>query len=545
MRFFRCVLLVGWLLTFGAAVGVAVLAFFALPQLGLVLLVVAVAYRGRQFVRDRWTYGTARWAGFKDLLHAGMLTSNGILLGRVVGPKLPAAGWLLATAPWWASGFVCRLFLRAIRGRSDVWVRTSGKAPHLCVVAPTGAGKGQAVLVPTLKTYAGSTVVCDPKGELYRLTAAHRAAMGHRIVVCDPFRVCTTTPDTLNVLDGIYADSPLALAEAQAVAEAVVIKTLEERDPHWNESSETHVWCITAWVVLEAPPEIRNLQTVAQILADPDRLKAAIELIRESDNELLARLGSQLAHYVDREASSVLTTTNRHLRFLSTPAVVESTTASTFDPLRLRQERMTVYLILPTEYLRTQSPLLRLWLTALLRACIRGGATESGKVLFLLDEAAALGHMACIEDAVTQLRGYGVRLVFFYQSIGQLEKCFPKGGAQTFLANMDRLYFAVNDYATAERVSAELGDATVPVLTTSGGTNQSTTTDFHGHQSTQRGSNDNWSLAHAGRKLLQPAEILRLDERIGIVFCAGVRPFLTRLVRAYEPEFKSFLKGGV
>jgi len=47
---------------------------------------------------------------------------------------------------------------------------------------------------------------------------------------------------------------------------------------------------------------------------------------------MLARLGHQLTHAQDKELGSVLTTTNRHMRFLDTPAVAANTCASTFNP---------------------------------------------------------------------------------------------------------------------------------------------------------------------------------------------------------------------
>jgi type IV secretion system protein VirD4 len=84
-------------------------------------------------------------------------------------------------------------------------------------------------------------------------------------------------------------------------------------------------------------------------------------------------LGHQLAQFKDKELASVLTTTNRFLRFLDTPAVAASTVASSFDPSRLNGGRTTIYLVLPPEHMRAQSPLLRLWIGALLRAVIKGG----------------------------------------------------------------------------------------------------------------------------------------------------------------------------
>ena len=41
---------------------------------------------------------------------------------------------------------------------------------------------------------------------------------------------------------------------------------------------------------------------------------------------------------------------------------------------------------------------------------------------FVLDEAASLGHMDALDDAVDKFRGYGVRLQFYFQSLGQLAK---------------------------------------------------------------------------------------------------------------------------
>ena len=87
----------------------------------------------------------------------------------------------------------------------------------------------------------------------------------------------------------------------------------------------------------------------------------------------------------------------------------------------------------------------------------------------ILDEAALLGHMDAIDNAVGIGRGYGVRLTLIYQSLGQLRTSFPDGQEQTLLSNTSQVYFAVNDQATADQVSARLGEQTIVLA--SGGTN--------------------------------------------------------------------------
>ena len=89
-------------------------------------------------------------------------------------------------------------------------------------------------------------------------------------------------------------------------------------------------------------------------------------------------------------------------------------------------------------------------------------------VTFVLDEAASLGRMDALDDAVDKYRGYGVRLQFYYQSVSQLRKCFPDGQEQTLLSNVSQVLFGTNDLPTAEYVSNRLGEQTIVV--SSGGT---------------------------------------------------------------------------
>ena len=244
----------------------------------------------------------------------------------------------------------------------------------------------------------------------------------------DPFKVVTQTPDQFNVLDEIEADSPLAIDDARSLAEALVIRTGDEKDPHWSDSAELWISAMAAAVTQFGEAGNRSLQTIRTLLTDPVKMEAVIKMMSTSEaaNGMMARLGNQLTYYKDKELASVLTTTNRFLRFLDTLAIAESTKASTFDPKELRNGKMTIYLVLPPEHMRTQSPLLRMWISALLRAVVRGGLQETNKVHFILDEAASLGHMEALDDAVDKYRGYGVRLQFYFQSPRPAQSQLPE-----------------------------------------------------------------------------------------------------------------------
>jgi type IV secretion system protein VirD4 len=196
--------------------------------------------------------------------------------------------------------------------------------------------------------------------------------------------------------------------------------------------------------------------------------------------------------------------------------------------------KMTIYLILPPEHMRAASPLLRVWIGSLLRAVVRGGLQERNLVNFILDEAASVGHLQSVDDAVDKFRSYAVRLHFFYQSLGQLKKCFPEGQDQTLLSNVTQVFFAVNDLQTAEYVSNRLGESTIVVTSggSSTGTSRQSSNKGDGSSSYSKNESSNWS--QMGRKLLKPEEVMGLSERTAITFTPGVAPIMTTLVRYYE-----------
>ena len=159
----------------------------------------------------------------------------------------------------------------------------------------------------------------DFKGENSRLTAEHRRkAFGHRIVVLDPFKIGFAGSQTFNPLDFIDKDSPTAIDECRDLAEALVIRTGQEKDPHWVDSAEAWISALIALVVQYGEPNDRSLQTVRTLLSSPDKLEMAIKLMCASDawDGMLARMGNQLTHFKDKELGSTLTTTSR---FLSLP----------------------------------------------------------------------------------------------------------------------------------------------------------------------------------------------------------------------------------
>jgi type IV secretion system protein VirD4 len=473
-------------------------------------------------------FGTARWADESDL----DLNAKGLLIGRLA---INQRSFLGIFNPRVKSVDACKAFWG---WRESPLIRLPNVI-HAMFVAPTGVGKGVSFVIPHGLTCEENSVFVDFKGDIAKATLRARRKMGHHIVSLDPYRQVTNTPDTFNSLDFIDGNSPLAIDDVRSIAEALVVRTGQEKEPHWCDAAEMLIGGIASFVVKNAPKDDRSLQTVRDLLTNPDELEAAITVMRQSDawDGMLARMGNQLTHFKDKELSSSLTTTGRYLRFLDTLAIAESTKKSTFDPAELVTGKMSVYLILPPEHMRTQSPLLRLWIGSLLRTVVRGGLSTR-RVHFVLDEAGSLGTYDCLADAVDKYRAYGVRLQFYYQSVGQLKKCWPEGQDQTLLSNTTQVFFGVNDLPTAEYVSGRLGEETIIVNsggTSTGRSRQNPDHGSHGSSSHSVNSNANWS--QSGRKLLKPEEVLGLNERIALTFTPGKPPIWSTLVRFYEKGF--------
>ncbi len=475
-------------------------------------------------------HGTARWADANDLAGAGMLGGRrGLILGRLWGSKPDSP---LVRLP---------------------------NAVHSVIFAPAGAGKSTGIAIPFLLDGANdeSAVVIDLKGELALATAATRQRMGQNIVLCDPYRIVAERwgweSATFNPLDFISKDSGTALDDCDDLAKALVVRTGEERETHWPDSAEKWISAFTAAVVYYGTPGKRSLQEVASLLSHPQKLEMTIKLMLECPGwgGMLCRRGGELLNYAEKEKSSVLTTCSRFLGFLNTPAMAACTRTSTFKPAYLKRGLTTVYLVLPPERMKSGAGWMRSMVSSLTRAVVHEGLCERPRVHFVLDEAASLGQMDCLEDLVDKYRGYGCRAQFYYQSIGQLKKCWPKDQGQTLLSNTSKIYFGTNDFETARMVSDMLGKQTIIVdgggQSASGGTNSGWSDGAQG-TSHSGGNNRGWtgnsSWQQSPQELLKPEQVLALAPRMAITFpgLGGVPPVCTGMIRHYEKGWRGIEK---
>ncbi|AWM37418.1 hypothetical protein C1280_10600 [Gemmata obscuriglobus] len=303
---------------------------------------------------------------------------------------------------------------------------------HLLTIAPTGAGKGVGAIIPALLTYPGSVIVTDIKGENYQVTARYRRELGQQVVVLDPFGLVTAKDrgDKLNPFDlfGVPGSDPESDAEMLAAQLAVGHEFSTDR--YWEDTGRGLVSGLVADVATSSPPDKRNLCTLRELLYNDDldyTLAVALDT-RKKTMSPLARdeFIAYLAAPSDKTRPCIRTTATTFVKCLGSTAVSRCLERSTFDLNDLLHNKpMTIYLVLPPEKLHSHRALLRLWVVTLLTVVMRRTRLPKRRTLFLLDEAAQLGSLDLLPQAVSLLRGYGLQLWTFWQDLSQMMKLYP------------------------------------------------------------------------------------------------------------------------
>lgn len=422
-------------------------------------------------------------------------------------------------------------------GLSNKLLRYDGPA-HLMTMAPTRTGKGVGTIIPNLLTADRSVICIDPKGENAKIAGRARQKFGP-VHVLDPFGVTGQKSAAFNPLDALDPSGLDAAEDAATLADALVYDDPGTAgEAHWNEEAKALIGGIILHIVASEPRDRRTLATLRDNLTlAPEAFAALLKVMQASTDAggLVARAANRHLGKSDREAAGVLSAAQRHTHFLDSPRMTAVLGRSDFAFRDLKVRTATVFLVLPPDRLSTYSRWLRLLVTQSLTDMARTSAKPAGSaypaplatpVLYLLDEFAALGHLAPIERAMGLMAGYGVQLWPILQDVHQLRATYGQR-AGTFLSNAGVLQvFGVNDHDSARLVSDLLGQGTAVFKTM-------------GQALDSEKSGISFGEQHSGRPLMTPDEVRNLPQNLELLFLAGQRPIVAGKLAYYaDPEFR-------
>lgn len=341
---------------------------------------------------------------------------------------------------------------------------------HLLSIAPTRSGKGRGLVLPNLLDLPDHSVfVIDPKGENALVSAEYRRDQGHEIVIFNPYGIFAdefaargfTQFQSFNPLANLNPHSPDFADDVATIAEALVYET--GGDSHWMESARGLVEFLIMYLVTEPTERHRcTLRRLRSILAGGHSsggnsgAKTELEKIIPfcEDEEAFELVRDNVGRYrmPTTEVHSIIATAETQTRIFKSPAICSALEGEAFDFRRMKNSKISVYLILPSQRLVTQARYLRL---ILLVAMSQFMQSEKGahQVLMMLDEFANLGPLKVIENGYGLIAGHGVTLWSFVQNLTQLQNLYPKNW-EVFIANSAAVTVSnVNDATTAEYFS--------------------------------------------------------------------------------------------
>jgi type IV secretion system protein VirD4 len=294
---------------------------------------------------------------------------------------------------------------------------------HSLIFAGSGGFK-TTTAVSTLLHWTGSAVVLDPSCELAPMLGRARSDMGHRVVTLSP----ANAGIGVNVLDWIDINAPLAETHVHSVVAWVCGEPSRETEEagFFDSWGRQLIACLLADLLWDEklPKGEKTLRKLRNSVAQPERkLKARLGEIYTRSPSPMARniAGSLMDMEADETFSGIYANAAKLTSWLAIEAFAKLVSGSTFRTSDLTNGGLTVFIQIPLDALITTPGAARALVGALLHAVYRAEGDTSGRVLFLLDEAARLGRMSVLQQARDAGRKYGITLQLLYQSVGQLE----------------------------------------------------------------------------------------------------------------------------
>ncbi|KJF70944.1 type IV secretion system ATPase VirD4 [Agrobacterium arsenijevicii] len=446
-------------------------------------------------LRKQEHHGTAHWAHFGDLARAGYIKRyrqvNGPIFGKTTGPR----------------GF----------GR----YLTNGDQPHSLVVAPTRAGKGVGIVIPTLLTFNGSILALDVKGELFELTSRSRLARGDRVYKFAPFDEAGRTHSYNPVLDIVNMPPDRRFSETRRLAYNLIAAKGKGSEGFIDGARDLFVAGILACIERGTP----TIGAVYDLFAQPgEKYKLFAQLAEETKNVEAQRIFDNMAGNDTKILTSYTSVLgDGGLNLWADPMIKAATTTSDFSIYDLRRDPTSIFLCVSPNDLEVIAPLVRLFFQQVVSILQRSmpGKDEIFEVLFLLDEFKHLGKLESIETAVTTIAGYKGRFMFIIQSLAALTGAYEESGKENFLSNTGlQVFMATADDETPTYISKSIGDYTYRERSTS--YSQSNIFDT------------NVQLSNQGAPLLRPEQVRVIEDSKQIVLIKGQPPLRMDKVKYYS-----------
>ena len=409
-------------------------------------------------VRD--VYGGAHLATEKEIReNLGLRDKEGLVLGRTVHRTLG-------------------LF------HSCKYLRMNKPLSVLCY-APPGSGKTAGVIIPSLLALNHSTITMDPKGEIFSITARHRAEHFKSKIV----RFAPGEPGSARWNPLSRKELPASFEETQTyvgrLAEALIVPDKPGEEDMWTRDARAifRFWALfLIWrdsndqdqgetslgkIIREATgdesgPQGAFKQAFEEYGGEPKNGGMPVDIQKE---------GAKFVEMADKQFDGVYGTFSSKMDLFLNKTVADNLSTSDFCFKELRDKIVSVYFVVAIKDMGLMKPIISLFFQVATDVFL-GELPEKGKqpITFFLDEFVQMGKMPKVLGMPAVGRAYWFNAVYIVQSFSQLQALYGKDDAAA-LRNTTSVHiaFAQNEEPVAQDISKSIGKRTRTRTTRSDG----------------------------------------------------------------------------
>ena len=422
----------------------------------------------------------------------------------------------------------------------------SGLAGNMLVIGAPGTGKSWGFVRPMIFQCVKrreSMILTDPKAELYESTAGYLADMGYEVRV-------------FNLLEMEHSDRWNCIGEADyderlipIIAATIINNTSSEKEAgdFWAKAELNLLTALLYYVQNDKdvsgnalPLSQRRLGRILSLLTDNGLATIDREIkLLPAGHPAKGPYGLFLQAKENIRGNIVIGLGNRLNVFQD--KLVDALTADSTIDLTLPGHKPCAYFCILSAQDHTYAFLSSLFFTMIFSRLEQYARreTEDGKlpvpVNFVLDEFPSIGKLGDFKRSIAFTRGFRMNCIVIVQSIAQLADIYPRREWEEITACCDAtICLGVNDTTSAQFISEKCGMTTIRVTNNQ----QPQTPLFSPVANLSRPYSQ--TRSNTQRALMQPDEVLRLDNAKSIVMLRGQLPML--LYKVTPPEFADFKK---
>lgn len=342
---------------------------------------------------------------------------------------------------------------------------------HTLIIGSTGSKKTRLVVLPTvllLGKAEESMIICDPKAEVYKRTAAQLNKDGYKVLVLN-FRN-PSVGESWNPLDIPYklykrGEIDRACEFVNDIATNLMLADMSSKDPYWDYSAADLFFGLTflTFKLLkdEETVSIGNvLELRRRMFIEENHINTWYEKIAKEDDLIYHSILGTI-HNATSTRACILSTFDQKMRcFMYQKNLLDMMSDNSISLDGIGNEKTIIYLIMPDEK-ATYHKLITLFVKQSYEYLIYKSQEETHeegfriRINYLLDEFSTLPTIKDFPNMITAARSRNIRFNLVIQSFHQLKARYHDE-AETIKANCNNWIYLTSRELELLREISEL-----------------------------------------------------------------------------------------